>query len=151
MKNFTAFGAILAAAFVLAPTAFASHALVEISMASDSRDTSHAHNFVIVAPAGTTTSLAITELNVSSLNLIYEFPDLSGVVFPYTVDNVIGPACDFFVPHPGLLSAGDWCSALLEVEMPPVGVYVTDVTIPVVNEQGVILQTINRKITLIAT
>jgi hypothetical protein len=151
VKRLIALSAILVVALVLASAASAAHALVAISLASDSRETSHARNFVIVAPAGTSTSLTIRELNVSSTNLLYQFPDLSGVIFPYTVINVIGPACDFFVPHPGLLLPGDWCSAALDVAMPARGVYVTNVIIPVIGENGDLLQTINKRVTLVST
>jgi hypothetical protein len=151
MKRFIALSAILAVAFALAPAASADEPLVEISFASDSRSSSHAANFVIVAPAGTGTSLTVRELNVSSTNLNYQFPEMSGVTFPYTVNNVIGPACDFFVPNPGLLFPGDWCSAALDVTMPARGVYVTNIRVPVISASGVLLQTIAKRVTLVST
>jgi hypothetical protein len=151
MKRLIALGATLVAAFALAPAALGDRPLVEISFASDFRSTSRAQNFTIVAPAGTSTSLTIRELNVSSINLLYQFPEFGGVTSPYTVNNVIGPACDFFVPQPGLLFPGDWCSAALEVAMPARGVYVTNVGVAVVSESGVLLQTVAKRITLVST
>jgi hypothetical protein len=151
MKRLIALGATLVAAFALAPAALGDRPLVDISFASDFRSTSRAQNFTIVAPAGTSTSLTIRELNVSSINLLYQFPEFGGVTFPYTVNNVIGPACDFFVPHPGLLFPGDWCSAALEVAMPARGMYVTNVMVPVVSESGALLQTITKRVMLVST
>jgi hypothetical protein len=144
--------AVTAMVLVLASTPGASAAgagLVSFSFTSSFRSSQQQQNFVIVAPAGTSTFLAIDEINISSMNLVFGFPDMSGFTAAYTVGSVAG-ACEPSPTFTGFVAPGQECSFELGVIMPAPGVYHTTFEFTVDDVNLAPLTTISKRVMLVS-